>query len=92
MRVFQTLHVYTFVSYDVCTGLPRVLIVVRADEILTRLTENKSRQPRHSDRHSCHTLMNVKKGCRKLSCLTWKFMRLHVAISFEKLFISKEHK
>lgn len=35
--------------------------------------------------HSCHTLMTVeKKLMLKIVCLAWKFMRLHVAISFEK--------
>lgn len=82
------------------TDPPRALAVVRADEILTRQTGNKSCQPRNSvtDTKLLHSNDCIKKEMLEIVCLAWKFMRLHVAISFEKLmfssffFFSKDHK
>lgn len=82
----ETVHVYTRVR----TCLPPMLIVVQADEILTCQTENKSCQPRNcvTDTQLSHSndcwKKKKKREMLKIVCLACKFMRLHVAISFEK--------
>lgn len=92
----KTVHVYTRVCVSRCVYQPASCTYCCTSWWITDTPDRKliMSTQQLSDRLTGVTLkwMFLKKRCRKLSCLTWKFMRPRVAISFEKLFISKEHK